>query len=186
MAIQPSFVISNVGLAAAATAAASIQNGGVSFVNITGFRIGSASGYTPLATDTGLNGTVLYQGIPTSYSYAGNNTINIVCKIPADAGPFDFGEITVDLGTAQVPVMFAKAVFDVPQHKYSSLNTNVLSTYTFNCLIKLSQPVAIFQVNTVSAQPAEIWEVDHWADVFPPSLSANPGTPAILVNELDS
>jgi len=175
----PLFIVTDAGLAAA-----SVATPVGPFIHITDFRIGSAWGYTPLPTDTGLNGNLLYEGAPSSYRYAGDNTINIVCKIPADAGPFTFGEVALYLEDG---TMFAKAVFDHMETKYSSLGTNVLSTYTFNCLLKLQQSVAIFKVgNTMDTEPPAVWEVDLWSDVYPPSLSANPEIPTILVGELDS
>ena len=174
----PLLIITNVGLAAA-----SVATPVGPFVHIVGFRIGSAFGYTPLPTDTDINGTLLYSGVPSTYKYIGDNTLDVICKIPADAGPFDFGEVALDLVG---PVMFAKAAFDTAQKKYSSLGTNVLSTYTFNCLIKLSQPVAIFKIDTLMAEPPMIWEVDFWSDIYPPALSANPDIPSILVRELDA
>lgn len=173
----PEFIVTDVGLAAA-----SVATPVGPFVHIEGFRIGSAFGYTPLKTDTDLSGDLLYSGVPSTYRYAGDNTINVICKIPADAGPFEFGEVAVDLAGG---FMFAKAAFPTAQIKYSNLGTNVLSTYTFNCLLKLSQPVAIFKVDTLMGEPPSIWEVDKWSDIYPPALSANPEIPAILVRELD-
>lgn len=173
----PQFIETNAGLAAA-----SVATPVGPFVHITGFRVGDAFNYTPLPTDTDLNGNVVYAGIPDTYEYVGDNTINIICRIPPEAGPFAFGEVCVDLAG---PVMFAKAVFDTLQVKYTSLGTNVLSTYTFNCLLKLQQPVAIFKIDTLFNQPPDVWEVDFWSDVYPPALQANPGIPTILVRELD-
>lgn len=177
MATTPKFVVTNVGLAAADVATPVGP-----FIHVTGFRIGSSYGYQAQPTDTDINGTLLYQGTPSTYQYVGNNTLNIVCKIPTDAGPFDFGEVAIDMDG---PVMFAKAVFDTLQTKFTSLGTNVLSTFTFNCLLKLEQPVAIFKIDTFTGDPPSVWEVDFWSDVYPPALSANPLIPCILVRELD-
>jgi len=173
----PKLVVTDVGLAAA-----SIATPTGPFIEIGSFKIGSAYGYTPLPTDTDINGDLLYEGAPLTYKYVGNNTLDVVCRIPTEAGPFQFGEVALFLTGG---AMFAKAAFADPQIKYSSLGTNVLSTYTFNCLLKLEQSVAVFQVNT-NCLPPDIWEVDHWSDVYPPALSADPGIPSILVRELDS
>lgn len=177
MADAPKLVVTDVGLAAASVASPTGP-----WVNIAGFRIGSAYGYTPTPSDTSINGSLLYEGVPSAFRYVGNNTLDVILKIPPDAGPFDFGEVTIDLpGT----VMFAKAVFETPQQKFSSLGSNVLSTYTFHALIKLAQSVAIFQVDTVLGEPPSILEVDLWSDVYPAADSAYPEVPALLVKELD-
>lgn len=171
----PQLVVTDVGLAVASQATPVGP-----FVHITGFRIGSAYGYNPQPTDTNINGQLLYQGTPTSYRYMGDNTLAVICEMPATAGPFEFGEVAIDLDGG---VMFAKAAFAEPQIKYTSLNTNVLSTYTFNCLIKLDQSVAVFQVNTLCGPP-EILEVEAWTDVMPPFLGGTTSlTPALIVKE---
>lgn len=172
----PKFITTAVGLAAA-----SIATPIGPFIHIVSFKVGSAFNYDPQASDSDINGFLLYEGVPSTYEYVGDNTLNVVCKIPADAGPFDFGEVAIFL---EGGVMFAKAAFQTLQHKYTSLGTNVLSTYTFNCLLRLDQSVAIFKVDTVNGPPP-IWEVDKWSDVYPPGLSANPNIPAVLVRELD-
>src|SRR5882672_2625183 len=170
--VPPSFVITNQGLAVASVATPTGP-----FIDIVGFRVGDGFGYDAMPTDTSINGNLLYQGTPTSYQNVGDNTIDIVCKIPSNAGPFNFGEVTIDLpGT----VMFAKAVFPVAQTKYTSLGSNVLSTYTFHCLLKLAQSSAVFQVTTLEGSPP-ILEVDTWADVAPAELMANPEVEALLI-----
>lgn len=174
MAGTPLLLITDAGLAAASIA---MPEG--PYIHITGFEIGSGFGYTPQPTDTGLNGNLLFSGVPSSYQNIGNNTLNIICEIPPDAGPFDFGEVALFLDGG---VMFAKAVFDTPQTKFSSLGTNVVSSYTLNCLIKLQQSTAVFQIDTNNGPPA-VFEIFQWSDVFPPGVSANPDIPLYLVRE---
>jgi hypothetical protein len=171
----PQFLITNAGLAVASVATPTGP-----WINITSFQVGSAYGYTPQVTDTGLNGNLLYQGAPTAYQSVGNNTIDIICDIPPDAGPFEFGEVGIFLEDG---TMFAKAVFDSPQTKFSALGTNVVSSYTFNCLLKLQQSVAVFQITTNNGPPS-VFEVYNWSDVFPPGISANPDIPLYLIREL--
>jgi hypothetical protein len=175
MSGTPLFLITDAGLAAA-----SIATPTGPYIHITSFEIGSGYGYTPQTTDTGLNGNLLYTGVPTSYEMIGNNTLNIICEIPPNAGPFDFGEVALFLDGG---VMFAKAVFDSPQTKFSSLGTNVVSSYTLNCLLKLQQSTAIFQIDTINAPPAVV-DIYQWSDVYPPGISANPDVPLYLVREL--
>lgn len=173
---DPKFVATTLGLAVASQATPVGP-----FVHVVGFRVGSAFGYEPQPSDTGLNGALLYSGVPLTYEFVGDNTINVLCRIDARAGPFDFGEVCIDLAGG---IMFAKAAFTEPQKKYTSLNTNVQSTYTFNALLKLQQSVAVFKIDTFGSPP-DVWRVDRWADVYPPALSANPGIPCILVQEPD-
>lgn len=176
MAATPLFLETDAGLAAASVATPTGP-----YIHITSFQVGSAYGYTPQRTDPGLNGNLLYSGIPASYSYVGDNTIDILCQIPAAAGPFDFGEVGLFLDGG---VMFAKAVFDTPQTKYSALGTNIVSTYSFHCLLKLQQSVAVFQIDTSSGIPPAVWVVDQWSDVYPAGISANPDIPLIMCREL--
>jgi hypothetical protein len=171
----PLFLITDAGLAAA-----SIATPTGPYIHITSFEIGSGYGYNPQRSDTGLNGNLLYTGTPTTYENIGNNTLDIICEIPPDAGPFDFGEVALYLSGG---VMFAKAVFSTPQTKYSSLGTNVVSSYTFHCLLKLEQSTAVFQISTTNGPPA-VWNVYAWSDVYPPGISANPDIPLYLVREL--
>ena len=177
MSGTPIFLITDAGLAAASVATPTGP-----YIHITSFEIGSAYGYTPQETDTGLNGTLLYTGTPTSYEYIGNNTLNIICEIPPDAGPFQFGEVGLFLDGG---VMFAKAVFDLPQTKFSSLGTNVVSSYTLNCLLKLQQSTAVFQIDTINAPPGVV-DIYQWSDVYPPGISANPDVPLYVVRELNT
>lgn len=172
----PQLIITNAGLAAASVAKPTGP-----FIEIVKFQVGSAYGYTPTKEDLSINGELLFEAAPLTYKYVGDNTLDILCRLPADAGPFEFGEVALLLPN---DVLFAKAAFSEPQIKYSSLGTNVLSTYTFNCLLKLAQAVAVFKIDTLCTPPS-IWEVDFWSDVYPADLSANPDIPAILVRELD-
>lgn len=175
----PKFLITDAGLAAASIAG---TNPPGPYVPIVKWKVGAAYGYQPQRSDTGLNGTILAQGAPLTYAYVGDNTINIVCRISAADGPFDFGEVGLFMPN---DVMFAKAVFEFPQTKWSSLGSNVGSTYTFNCLIKLEQSVAVFQISTDGAPP-DIYTVELWSDLFPPSFMAEPLIPVIKVNEPNS
>lgn len=156
------------------------------WVHITSFKIGSAWGYDSqkIPQDTDIDGDLLYHGVPTQYKNLGNGVLDIILRIPADAGPFKFGEVAIfnkdDTGTEH---LFAKAVFDEPQTKYSSLGTNVASSFTIHALIKLEQSVAVFKIDTLTNNA--IMEVDRWSDVLLPYLSADPDTPLLLVRELD-
>lgn len=177
----PQLIVTKAGLNAANAA-----NPFGPWVHITSFKIGSAFGYDPqkIPDDTDIDGDQLYYGVPTQYKNLGNGVLDIVLRIPADAGPFQFGEVALynkdDDGNEH---LFAKAVFEEPQTKYSSLGTNVASSFTIHALIKLEQSIAVFKIDTLVNNA--IMEVDRWSDVLLPYLSADPDTPLLLVRELD-
>jgi hypothetical protein len=174
-------LITNVGLDAASTA---LPEG--PYIHIIEFQIGSAYGYTPDRSQTAIQGNLLYQAAPTSYESIGNNTLNIICEIPPEAGPWEFGEVAIFAADSNNnPYLFAIAVFAAPQTKFSSLGTNVVSSYQLNCLLKLQQSTAIFEINPVDVPP-DVYNIYQWSDVYPPSLSANPAIPSYDVIEPNS
>lgn len=172
---SPLLVITNAGLAAATNA----QEHGI-FVVINSFKIGSGYGYTPQPTDVDINGSLLYQAAPSAWQNVNGNTLNVVCTIPPDAGPWQFGEVALFMSDG---TMFAKAVFSTPQTKFSSLGTNVASAYVLNCLLRLAQSTAVFQIVTPTGAP-QVIDIYQWSDVAPPALMANPLTPLLAVHEL--
>lgn len=182
----PLLLITNAGLAAASQA---MPEG--PYIHIVKFQIGSGYGYTPDPNQTALRGNILYGGDPnnpakpTTYRYIGDNTLNVICEIPPAAGPWEFGEIGlfVDDGSGN-DYLFAVAVFQSPQTKFSSLGTNVVSSYTLNCLLKLQQSVAIFQISTIQGSP-NVVDIYQWSDVYPPVLSADPDVQIYNVRELN-
>ncbi|QBQ74647.1 tail collar [Burkholderia phage BcepSauron] len=171
-----SFLITDVGLAAA-----SVAKPDGPYIEIVEFRIGDGYGYTPSASDVGLNGNTVYTGIPTSYQFVGPDTLDILCELPPDAGYFEFGEVGLFLPGG---VLFAKAVFQKPQQKFPKMTSATVNTYSLHCLLKLKQALALINV-TVQQNPA-ILNVYCWSDVRPPSLMVNPYIPELLVHELSN
>jgi hypothetical protein len=185
----PLMLITNVGLAAASRA---LPEG--PYIHIVKFEIGSAFGYTPDVNQTQLQGNILFGGDPNPANWArpsdyrsiGDNTLDIILEIPPEAGPWEFGEVGIFAEDENHdPYLFAIAVFQSPQTKFSSLGTNVVSSYQLNCLLKLQQSTAIFQIDTQNASPY-VFDIFQWSDVFPPSLSANPDIPTYNVKEPNS
>jgi hypothetical protein len=177
----PLMLITNVGLAAASTA---LPEG--PYIHIIEFQIGSGYGYTPDVNQTAIQGNLLYTGIPSDYVSIGANTLNIMLEIPPEAGPWEFGEVAIFAADSDNnPYLFAIAVFQSPQTKFSSLGTNVVSSYQLNCLIKLQQSTAIFQIDSENINP-DVYDIYQWSDVYPPSLSANPGIPSYNIHEPNS
>src|SRR5579859_6667400 len=119
----PLMLITNAGLAAASRA---LPQG--PYIHIVKFQIGSAYGYTPDVNQTALQGNILYGGddahpaVPSDYRSIGDNTLDIILEIPPEAGPWEFGEVGIFAEDQNhVPYLFAIAVFQTPQTKFSSL-----------------------------------------------------------------
>lgn len=134
------FKVTQVGLDASTSAAAS----GIRLVLAT-FKVGSAYGYTPNKSDTALHGSVLYTASITSFSTSSDGSLIVNCTMSVEAGPFDFGEVGIytDAG-----VLFALMALPQIEHKYTSLGTNVASTFTFSCYLRLGQAGGVIQINT--------------------------------------
>lgn len=140
------FIITNAGLAAASTAGS-----GGPLIDITQFKLGSGVNYTPLPTHTGLNGTTLFTAAIASATPYNNDTMDIVLQIPAAAGPFDFGEIGLYMGS----VLFAKCAYTSLQSKLSDAVNGVGSVWTIHALIKLADASALFNFtfSTITSIP---------------------------------
>lgn len=178
---SPVFVVSDVGLANTFPDP-NYPNRVV--INITEFEVGSAFGQPAQRTDTGLYGNLLFgPETPTTYQTLQGGGVDIVLTIPPDAGPFDYGEVAIYNEGPLGRTLFAHAVFDEPQTKYSSLETNVGSSEVFHALLRLEQSTAVFQINSL-IDPTLI-SVDLWSDVVPPVLGLNPALPLTLVREKD-
>lgn len=172
MAIATPFIITNVGLAAAAVAHPEGP-----FIHITQFRLGNAFNYTPQRTDTGLNGTTVYIGSILTYNYIGDNTLKLEFDLPYSAGNFQFGEVGLYLASGE---MFAKSAFEVLQEKISNLTGVVGNRIKFSALIKLAQSTAVIQVTIENEDCKPPLELDTWAELAPPSVAPNDPIFAII------
>ena len=170
---SPQFVTTTAGLAAASVATPSGP-----YVNIVEFRVGSGFNYNPVAADSGLHGTTLYAATPRNYQVITGDTIDIVCEIPANVGPFYFGEIGLYLPGG---VLFALASFPTLQQKFALATDNIPHVFRFNCLIKLAQGQAVFQVNTTNQN--DLLEVPNTSYISAPDqMSTQPN--AVIVHEM--
>lgn len=137
------FIVTQVGLDAAVDAAAH----GIKLV-LSSFRIGSAYGYTPTMSDTGLHGSTLYTDQITNFRISGDGSLVVTCTMSVDAGPFQFGEIGIYTQGGQ---LFCLAALAQLQTKYSSLGTNIASTYSFDAYIRLGQATSVIEVDSVTS-----------------------------------
>ncbi len=136
------FIVTDIGLNAAVNAA---QNS-ISVV-LKSFAVGSDYGYTPVRSDTGLHGTTLYTDQITSSRQASDGSLVLTCSMSTEAGPFDFGEIGVFTNDGK---LFCLAALDTPLTKYSSLGTNIATTYTFDVYVKVAESTAVITVDSVT------------------------------------
>lgn len=164
-----SFVITTAGLAAASSAGA---------VVITKFQLGSGYGYTPASSDTALHGTiVLPNAVPSADNRVSDDTRDIVCVLPAVAGPFQYGEIGLYLADG---TLFALAAYSALQTKVTSSVNGVANALTFHCLLRFGTNPALIEVNP--ATPGVAATVADTSYVTGPALMS--GMPnALLVNE---
>lgn len=82
-------------------------------VTVTSFQLGSAYGYIPEPSDTGIHGTLIYTGVPSSPLAVSANLVVYSSYLDYDLGPFEFGEIGLFVGTT----LFALATGSVPISK---------------------------------------------------------------------
>ena len=134
------FVITQAGLAAAAAQG----NFGLS-IQITNFKLGTGVGYTPALSDTALRGSQVYSASPSSWNLVSDTIRDVVCVLPATAGPFLYGEIGLFLADG---TLFALAAWSELQTQTISVVAGVATTNTFHCLLNLATVPAIVQVVT--------------------------------------
>lgn len=165
------FVVTQAGLAAASVASPTGPH-----VNITKFRVGSAYNYQPTSSDNALRGATLYEGVVTSYAIYSEDTTQFICELPAEAGPFEYGEIGLYMGET----LFALAAFPTRRTKLNVSVNGQPHLVSFRCLIKLGQTPAVFNVTTTTN--INLLEVPSFAMV-PPPASAPSNVNAIIVHE---
>lgn len=174
MATTPS-VIGWVTTQAGLTAAANAQIGGLK-IQISSFKLGSGVGYVPTNADTSLRGTVVYTAVPNSWNKLPSGDLEVVVTIPADAGPFQFGEagFYLDDGT-----LFALAVWSATQLKAEVIANGVANILTFRARLKLGPNPSVFIVE----QPVQaITSVATTAQVTGPD-NMQGAVNSLIVNE---
>ena len=124
---------------------------------IKSFTLGSGYGYEPIEKDKGLHGNILYRGEPSLYRNINDLTKLIVCKLPPEAGPFEYGEIGLWTDTG---VLFALCAFPQLNYKYSSIETATANSATFNCILTLKQGASAVTIDFES-NPQNINEIEN-------------------------
>lgn len=132
------FIVTNAGLAAAVSAASSGP-----LIQLATFKLGDGVNYTPTATQTDIVGNLLYTAPITSVQPYDANTVDVTMQIPANAGPFSFGEVAV---FDSAGVMFACHAYSALQNKTAGLSSGVGSVRNMHCLIRLEQSSTVFNI----------------------------------------
>lgn len=170
------FKITDVGLIASAQAV----DMGIK-VKLTNFKLGSGFGYIPNGQEVALAGSILYSDSISSYKNMPDGSLVAVCTVDVQAGPFDFGEIGLYTDTG---VLFAVATLPQRQTKYTSLGSNVNSTFTFNCHMRLAQSLGIFEISAIDQAACELYV--GWKDIKPPIDMPDPRVTRLLVTDQDN
>ena len=181
---QARFTITTCGI----EAGLKLQESGLA-IKLSEFRLGAGYGYQPQKSDTELHGMALYTGKPTKYRYIDDHTKLIVCEIPPAAGPFSYGEIA--LYTDDVKgnkVLFALCAFDTPIQKFSSLESSVASSATFNCILTVDQGntnIRLSYTDNPQALALEFECLDKFDSIkSPKTLQYSDSIQALIINEL--
>jgi hypothetical protein len=172
------FVVTQTGLNDSVAAA---QPGGLS-IKLPTFRLGSGTGYTPTKSDTALHGSVLYTGLISGWTRMGDGSFLISCIVPADAGPFTFGEIGIYNDSGH---LFALACLPDLVTKTSSLNSGFGATYTYNGLLKLGSAATTIEVTGVSPLGYPVQYVTTW-DALEPAPLIGPQLYMTIISEVDN
>ena len=109
------FQLTAAGLAAGVAA----QQGGYDLV-FGNFTVGSAYGYTPSPTDTGLHGTTLYTGQITGFAN-NNGVLQFMANLDLTVGDFLYGEMALWLANG---TLFALGSLPALQEKYAKPSVN--------------------------------------------------------------
>lgn len=134
------FQITQAGINASVAANAS----GLS-ITIASFKLATGFGYTPTLGTTALLGAVVFTGVPTSSNLVALSTRDIVCIVPATAGPFLFGEIGLFLTDG---TLFAVSTYSSSQEKSTTAVSGSANSFTLHCLLNMGLAPSVVQVIT--------------------------------------
>ncbi len=168
----PVFQITQAGLDKAQDA----ENEGLR-VRIANFKLGTGFDYVPGIADTDLRGVEVFSGTPSPSTNSMAGGIEIVMVVPANVGPFQYGEIGLFLEDG---TLFALAAFQNLQEKQTVATSGVSNRITFRGYLNLAQAPAVFIIGETGNIIPEVADTSF---VTAPSLMlGNPN--ALIVNEL--
>lgn len=114
-------------------------------ITIASFKLATGFGYNPTLGSTALIGAVVFTGTPASSNILTLATRDIVCVVPATAGPFLFGEIGIFLTDG---TLFAVSTYSALQEKSTTAVTGSANSFTFHCLLNVGLAPSVVQVIT--------------------------------------
>ena len=165
------FVITDAGLYAASLATPTGP-----YIQIVGFKLGNNATTPASSADTALAGQTVYSGVPASFSYYDAHTIQINLEVPADVGPFDYGEMGLYLPG---DILFARFSYGILRTKQTAISSGFANVLRIKALLRLSQGPAIFNVEAGTIQTT--LEIDRLSLVNTPE--DHPESPLVIVHE---
>lgn len=143
-------------------------------LDISQFRLGTSVA-EPDVFDTDLIGSTVYSGSPSSYFLYDENTVGIRLEIPAEVGPFQFGEIGL---FSQDGLLVARASFGELQTKFGPANGGMPSIWRITALLRTAQAPSVFIINTSLA--SSLLEVPGFHLLSAPGLMPSAQNAAIV------
>lgn len=133
--------------------------------------------FSPTAALTALPGSIVYTGTCSHFSSYSADTVQVVCEVPADVGPFNYGGIGLYLADG---TMYASMSYNTLQLKAVASTNGYSDVKRIRCLLKLvGNPTATF--NFYTNDPESLGEVPNFTYVTSPSTSG--AVPAMIVHE---
>lgn len=159
----------------AGNAAATVAETSGPKISIKTFKVGSS--LTAVSTShTNIQGSLVYQGNCSYFSRYSSDTAQVICEIPANVGPVNFGEIGLFLEDG---TMYARMAYSTLQFKASAAANGYGEVVRVHALLRLTQNPAIF--NFYTGDPHEVGDVPNFTYLVAPSVDGN--TPAYVVHE---
>lgn len=130
-----------------------LMQGASSPLVMTGFKLGSDYNYTPSPSQTDIQGTQVYLGVPALPITSSINELLYACQVPSASGPFQFGEIGLYYGST----LFAICVLDSLIDKLPlDPNTNTGGAVVIDFFVPITSSnyqmwANVTQANTVKA-----------------------------------
>jgi len=133
------FVTTNQGRSAAAQASPAGPS-----IHIVKFKVGSDFSTPASRFDTDVLGDVLYEAAPSRVYWRKNSCV-IELEMPANVGPFEFGNVGIFL---ENDVLYARMSYGKPQLKLSSVSSGQPNRWRINALLNLAEAPALFNIET--------------------------------------